>query len=304
MTETALPLRASQLTKRFGDFTAVDGLDLVLAAGTVTGFLGPNGAGKSTTLRMAVGLISPTSGEVTLYGQPAALPSARKQLGYLPADPAFVARLSGVENLDMLAALHGQHGAVDRDEVASVLGLTRSEMIRPVRSLSSGMKQKLGLVAALQHRPDLIILDEPANRLDPLVHRSFCELLRSQAADGRTILLSSHVLGEVEDVCDRIALIKAGRLIRSSSVAAVRAEAQRRVTLRYDRPHPPPAVLADAQVTGDVVTGRIPAAHPEVVRQLVADPSLRDIEIEPASLEDVVLEMYVEGAHDAGNRQG
>lgn len=304
MTETALPLRASQLTKRFGDFTAVDGLDLVLAAGTVTGFLGPNGAGKSTTLRMAVGLISPTSGEVTLYGQPAALPSARKQLGYLPADPAFVARLSGVENLDMLAALHGQHGAVDRDEVASVLGLTRSEMIRPVRSLSSGMKQKLGLVAALQHRPDLIILDEPANRLDPLVHRSFCELLRSQAADGRTILLSSHVLGEVEDVCDRIALIKAGRLIRSSSVEAVRAEAQRRVTLRYDRPHPPPAVLADAQVTGDVVTGRIPAAHPEVVRQLVADPSLRDIEIEPASLEDVVLEMYVEGAHDAGNRQG
>jgi ABC-2 type transport system ATP-binding protein len=282
----------------------VDGLDLVLAAGTVTGFLGPNGAGKSTTLRMAVGLISPTSGEVTLYGQPAALPSARKQLGYLPADPAFVARLSGVENLDMLAALHGQHGAVDRDEVASVLGLTRSEMIRPVRSLSSGMKQKLGLVAALQHRPDLIILDEPANRLDPLVHRSFCELLRSQAADGRTILLSSHVLGEVEDVCDRIALIKAGRLIRSSSVEAVRAEAQRRVTLRYDRPHPPPAVLADAQVTGDVVTGRIPAAHPEVVRQLVADPSLRDIEIEPASLEDVVLEMYVEGAHDAGNRQG
>jgi ABC-2 type transport system ATP-binding protein len=177
-------------------------------------------------------------------------------------------------------------------------------MIRPVRSLSSGMKQKLGLVAALQHRPDLIILDEPANRLDPLVHRSFCELLRSQAADGRTILLSSHVLGEVEDVCDRIALIKAGRLIRSSSVEAVRAEAQRRVTLRYDRPHPPPAVLADAQVTGDVVTGRIPAAHPEVVRQLVADPSLRDIEIEPASLEDVVLEMYVEGAHDAGNRQG
>jgi ABC-type multidrug transport system ATPase subunit len=304
MTVTVAPLRAAHLTKRFGRFTAVQDLDLELAPGTITGFLGPNGAGKSTTLRMAVGLIAPTSGEVSLFGRRACDPDARKRLGYMPADPAFVARLSGSENLEVLAALHGADGAVDRDEVATVLGLTSAELERPVRTLSSGMKQKLGLVAALQHRPELIILDEPANRLDPLVHRSFCELLRSRASAGRTVLLSSHVLGEVEDVCDRIALIKAGRLIRSSTVESVRAQAQRRVTLRYAAAHAVPGVLADATATGYVVTGRIPAGRPDVVRELVADPSLRDIEIQPASLEDVVLEMYVEGDADVHAGQG
>lgn len=304
MSTTPAPLRASQLTKRFGRFTAVHDLDLALEPGTITGFLGPNGAGKSTTLRIAVGLIAATSGEVTLYGQPASRPEARRRLGYMPADPAFVPRLSGVGNLDVLAALHGPSGAVDRGEVADVLGLTPSELTRPVRALSSGMKQKLGLVAALQHQPDLIILDEPANRLDPLVHRAFCELLRARASAGRTVLLSSHVLGEVEEVCHQIALIKAGRLIRTSSVESVRTEAQRRVTLRYDAPPTAPAVLANATVVGNVVTGRIPAGQLDVVRQLVADPSLRDIEIEPASLEDVVLEMYVEGATDARADQG
>lgn len=299
-----MPIRAVQLTKRFGDFTAVDGLDLQLEPGTITGFLGPNGAGKSTTLRMAVGLTRPTSGAVSLFGQPASEPSARRRLGYMPADPAFISRLSGTDNLDVLAALHGRQGDSDRAQVAAVLGLTPPELARPVRALSSGMKQKLGLVAALQHRPDLIILDEPANRLDPLVHRAFCELLRTIATTGRTVFLSSHVLGEVEDVCDRIVLIKAGRLLRDSTVESVRTEAKRRVTLRYDGPHAAPSGLADAVVSGEVITGRIPAGRPDVVRQLVADPSLRDIEIEPASLEDVVLEMYVEGDTGASTRQG
>ncbi|HVS66925.1 MAG TPA: ABC transporter ATP-binding protein [Mycobacteriales bacterium] len=303
MSVTHPPLHAAGLTKRFGRFTAVENLDLDLEPGTITGFLGPNGAGKSTTLRMAVGLIAATSGEITLFGEPASSPAARKRLGYMPADPAFLPRLSGTDNLDVLAELHGPAGAIDRRELADVLGLTGEELARPVRALSSGMKQKLGLVAALQHRPDLVILDEPANRLDPLVHRVFCELLRSRAADGTTVLLSSHVLGEVEEVCDSIALIKSGRMIRTSTVDAVRAEAKRRVTLRYGAPHPVPASLSDATAVGNVVTGRIPAAQPDVVRQLVADPALLDIEIAPASLEDIVLEMYVEGSTDAGAGQ-
>lgn len=304
LSEPAAPLRAAGLTKRFGRLTAVADLDLELSPGTVTGFLGPNGAGKSTTLRMVVGLTTPTAGAVTLFGKPASQPAARARLGYLPADATFVSRLSGRENLDVLASLRGPTGSIDRQLVAHALTFTDEDMGRPVGQLSSGMRQKLGIVAALQHRPDLIVLDEPANRLDPLVHRAFCTLLTTIAGQGRTVLLSSHVLGEVEEVCDRIALIKAGRLIRSASVDSIRADAQRRVTLRYSGPHRIPAALSDAKAVGHIVTGRIPAGRPDIVRELADDPRLRDIEVEPPSLEDLFLDMYTEGESDADADHG
>ena len=290
----ALPLAATHLTKRFGDFVAVDDLSLALAPGTVTGFLGPNGAGKSTTLRMLVGLTRPAVGDVSIFGLPVDQPTARRRLGYLPADAAFLPKLTGHDNLEVLSALHGSDGAVDREHVAGVLTLTAAELARPVREMSSGMRQKLGLVAALQHRPDLVLLDEPANRLDPLVHREFCRLLRQLAVDGRTVLLSSHVLGEVEEVCDQIALIRQGKLIQLAEVDEVRTQAQRRVTVRYAGPAKPPAVLHDAIVTGNVVVGRIPAAAPDLIRQILADPTVVDIEIEPPSLEEVFLDLYDE----------
>ena len=296
MTTSAPPLQVTGLTKRFGKLVAVDGLDLELEPGSITGFLGPNGAGKSTTIRMVVGLIAPTAGSALIFGVAASRPAARASVGYLPADAAFVPRLTGIENLEVLASLRGSDGAIDRHRVASALTFTPEEMSRPVSQLSSGMRQKLGLVAAMQHRPELVILDEPANRLDPLVHRAFCQLLRELAAEGRTVLLSSHVLGEVEEVCDRIALIKAGRLVRLADVDSVRAESLRRVTLRYAAPPRAPADLLEAQVAGNVVTGRIPAARPDLVRKLAAGRGVVDIEVEPPSLEDVFLDLYGEGA--------
>lgn len=304
VTASAPPLRTVGLTKRFGSFAAVDGLDLELAPGTVTGFLGPNGAGKSTTIRMVVGLTSPTSGSVAVFGRPPHEPAARAAIGYLPADAAFLSKLSGTDNLDVLASLRGKNGARFRARVADALTFTATDMTRPVGQLSSGMRQKLGLVAALQHGPDLVILDEPANRLDPLVHRAFCQLLRELASEGCTVLLSSHVLGEVEAVCDRIALIKAGRLVRVAEVDAVRGEALRRVTLRYAaKPEPPTALLAPV-VTGNVVTGRIPASRPDIVGSLAAARGLVDIEVEPPSIEDVFLDLYAEGVSDAHVDQG
>jgi ABC-2 type transport system ATP-binding protein len=294
-----VPLQAVGLTKRFGHFVAVDDLSLTLSKGTVTGFLGPNGAGKSTTIRMIVGLISPTAGTARIFGHAASEIDARRHLGYLPADAAFIGRLSGVDNLDVLASLRGSSGAIDRRLIADALSLSGRDLERPVAELSSGMRQKLGLVAAMQHRPDLILLDEPANRLDPLVHRAFCELIRGFAADGRTILLSSHVLGEVEEVCDAIALIKSGRLVEVAEVETIRTGAQRRVTLRYDTPQPAPGILVEPVVTGQVVKGRIPAGRPDLVRELVADSHLRDVEIAPPSLEDVFLDLYNEEPSDA-----
>jgi ABC-2 type transport system ATP-binding protein len=301
---TPASLETADLTKCFGALVAVDGLNLALQPGTVTGFLGPNGAGKSTTIRMVVGLTRPTRGSVNLFGRPALDPDARQALGYLPADAAFDPRLSGTENLDILASLRGSNGSADRGMVAESLGFSAADARRPVKELSSGMRQKLGLVAAMQHRPDLIVLDEPANRLDPLVHQAFCDLVRRLAAVGRTILLSSHVLGEVEKVCDRVALIRTGRLIEVAEVATIRNRAQRRVTLRYADPHPPPDVLTDPEITGTTVVGRLPGGRPDLIRYLLDDPAVVDIEVEPPSLEDVFLEFYTDRGSDAHADQG
>jgi ABC-2 type transport system ATP-binding protein len=298
--EPAHPLEARGLTKRFGGFTAVDSLDVALEPGPITGFLGPNGAGKSTTLRMLVGLMSPDAGSVTIFGRPSREPAARRRLGYLPADTAFIPHLNSAANLDVLAALHGSAGDADRQLVADTLGFSAPEMRQPVSALSGGTRQKLSIIAALQHGPSLLLLDEPANRLDPLVHRRFCDLLRQLAGDGRTVLLSSHVLGEVEDVCDRVILIKAGRVIRVADVDTLRTQAQRRVTVRYGSPHAAPEQLHESVVTGSVVVGRMPAGRPDLVRELLTDPDVRDIEIEPPSLEDVFLGMYDEEVPDAG----
>ena len=188
--------------------------------------------------------------------------------------------------------MRGPQGAVDRQLVADALGFSEKDAHRPVKELSSGMRQKLGLIAAMQQRPSLIVLDEPANRLDPLVHRAFCELIREFARAGRTVLLSSHVLGEVEEVCDQVALIRAGRLIQVTEVDALRSHAQRRVTVRYAEPHPPPSVLTEAVVNGTVVVGHLPAGRPDLVRELMTDEAIADVEIEPPSLEDVFLELY------------
>jgi len=286
------PVELSALTKTFGARTAVAGVTFSLAAGSVTGFLGPNGAGKTTTLRMIGGLIRPTSGRVRLFGLSARRPDARRVLGYMPADPTFVANLTGRQNLELLAGLRGD-SAPDRDELAAALSLSQADLDLPVRAFSSGMRQKLAIVAALQHRPELVVLDEPANRLDPLAHRAFCGVIQWVAAAGRTVLLSSHVLGEVEEICDSVILMHQGRLLRVAGMEELRHHASREVTLTYAFPPPQlPACLNGAAVNDCIVTGRIPARRPDLLRSLTSEPGLVDLTVEPASLEDVFLDMY------------
>lgn len=282
------------MTKRFRHITAVDDLSFTLPAGSITGFLGPNGAGKTTTLRMIGGLLRPTSGRVSLYGLDARRPAARRRLGYMPADPVFLRHLTGRANLDLLAGLRGHVGdATVRTKAASALGLSDVQLDRPVGGYSSGMRQKLAVVAALQHGADLVVLDEPANRLDPLAHHIFCGLLRSLANRGSTVLLSSHVLAEVEAVCDTVLLVRDGQLLTAGRVDELRDHAARTVTLAYrSEPAKAPGCLRDAHIRGPIVTGRIPAARPDLVRALVSDDRLVDLTISPVSLEDVILDLY------------
>jgi ABC-2 type transport system ATP-binding protein len=220
------PVRTERLTKRYGRIVAVEDLDLTVHPGEVYGFLGPNGAGKTTTLRMLLGLTRPSAGGLRLFGRP---PGAGylERVGALIEGPAFYPYLSGRQNLLVMAG----HAGVSRNRVDAVLetvDLTARAKDR-YRTYSLGMKQRLGLAAALLKDPRLLILDEPANGLDPAGMADLRVLIRALAADAVTVLLSSHVLSEVEQICDRVGMIARGRLVTETTVASLRTGGALRV---------------------------------------------------------------------------
>jgi ABC-2 type transport system ATP-binding protein len=214
-----IPVETHRLTKRYGTLTAVHELDLSVRAGEVYGFLGPNGAGKTTTLRMLLGLVRPTSGEVRLFGQP---PARLDGVGALIEGPAFYPYLSGRDNLRVLA----RHARVASARVAAVLDqveLTDRAGDR-YATYSLGMKQRLGVAAALLKDPRLVVLDEPTNGLDPAGMADMRLLVRRLGAAGCTVLLSSHLMTEVQELCDRVGVIVGGRLVAENTVAELRGD--------------------------------------------------------------------------------
>ena len=215
-------LQTRNLSKRFGDVVAVDGVSLRVRRGEVFGFLGPNGAGKTTTIGMILGLIHPTAGQVEVLGQ-AMTPkhtAPLREVGALVGTPGLVPYLSGRDNLRLLARLHPEVDERRIDEVLEQVGL-QDAAHRKVKGYSTGMRQRLGLAAALLHRPQLLILDEPTNGLDPAGMREVRLLLRALADEGTTVFLSSHLLHEVEQICDRVAVLHRGRVVAEGPVDAL-----------------------------------------------------------------------------------
>jgi ABC-type multidrug transport system ATPase subunit len=223
MNETGAPLvEVTGLTKRYGDTLAVDGVDLMVLPGEVYGFLGPNGAGKTTTLRILTGLIAPTSGDVRVLGGAPGQPDVLGRTGSLIESPAFYPYLSGLDNLRLLA----EYAEVPRrkvDEVLELVDLAGRAKDR-FSAYSLGMKQRLGVAAALLKDPELVILDEPTNGLDPAGMRDMRRLIRELGSGGRTVLLSSHLLGEVQQICDRVGIINSGRMVAEHNVEELRGE--------------------------------------------------------------------------------
>jgi ABC-type multidrug transport system ATPase subunit len=215
-------LETHNLTKRYGERRAVDRLDLRVRRGEVYGFLGPNGAGKTTTLRMLLGLVRPTSGTVRVLGGPPGDRSALARIGMLVESPAFYPYLSGRDNLSVVAR-YGGVPASRVDEALEAVDLTARAGDR-FAAYSLGMRQRLGLAAALLKDPKLLLLDEPTNGLDPAGMAEMRLLLRRLGSGGRTVLLSSHLLGEVQQVCDRIGVLSGGRLLRQGTVAELRGQ--------------------------------------------------------------------------------
>ncbi len=221
----APPIEVRGLVKRYGEILAVDHVDLTVGPGDVFGYLGPNGAGKTTSLRMMLGLIRPNAGSVRLFGRDPQLGVAALEgvAGFVEA-PAFYPYLSGRDNLRLCAALDGGDAPRRIDEVLDVVELSHRAKDR-VGGYSHGMRQRLGIASALLRRPRLLLLDEPATGLDPAGMRDMRELIRDLAARGITVLLSSHLLVEVEELCNRVAIVRSGRVVYEGSLADLRARA-------------------------------------------------------------------------------
>ena len=283
------------LTKRYGDRLAVDAVDMRVRRGEVYGFLGPNGAGKTTTLRMMLGLIRPTAGTATVLGRPAGRPDVTARVGALVEGPGFYPYLSGLDNLRVMARYRGLR------ESAAIGALARVDLADRgddrFKSYSLGMKQRLGVASALMGEPELIVLDEPTNGLDQAGMADMRSLIVDLARGGQTVLLSSHLLDEVQEICDRVGVINKGRLLRESTVADLRGGASLVV-----RGHPVEDTLAVAmeiagedavQLDGnDVLLDVTPERAPDLTRALVArGVDVHQIGSAERTLESVFFEM-------------
>jgi len=285
------------LTKHYGPIRALDALDITVREGEIFGFLGPNGAGKSTTIRLLLGFLRPTSGEGRVLGLDSVRDSVaiRARIGYLPGGVALYDSLTGEEILDYLGELSGRP-PVRRAELCDRLELSPHTLRRLVRDYSRGMRQKIGIVQALQHEPELAILDEPSEGLDPLMQRAFYDILDVLKNEGRTIFFSSHVLSEVERVCDRVAIVRRGRLVAVEEIAALLARRMRKVDMRLAGT-PPRLEDVPGVLNITIADGRLTCQVEGDIRPFLAaivDAPIVDLTIEPAHLEDAFLELYKE----------
>jgi ABC-2 type transport system ATP-binding protein len=279
-------LETVDLTKTFGDLVAVDGLDLRVERGEVFGLLGPNGSGKSTTMRMLIDAIRPTRGSATIDGVPVGEPALRRRVGYMPGDLRLPARYSAQELFDFWGALRG---GADPSVEADLVARFELDPTRPIRELSTGNRRKVGLIAAFHHSPELLILDEPTAGLDPLLQQVFVELVRERQADGATTFLSSHVIPEVEQVADRVAILRHGQLVTVGTLDELEYTGRVRIDLHvregsvaaFDGVAGVVEAGEDGSVIRLVVEGPVDAvikaaAHLDVDRIVTHEPDLED----------------------------
>ena len=291
MPDPSFPIAARGLSKSYGSTHALRQLDLEVERGEILGYLGPNGAGKTTTIRLLLGLLRASSGAGSIFGLDCWRDrvAIKRRVGYLPGDVRLYESLSGRRHLELAEALRGGRGRwrelVDRLEL---------DLDKRVKSYSKGMRQKLGLVLALMHDPELLILDEPTSALDPLVQEEVYGLLSERRDRGATIFFSSHVLSEVQKLCDRVAILRAGSLLHLASIDQVRGLDLRRVAVAVDRPAACASALGeldlDVHQAGDTL--RFTARSLDRVVKILAGFEVRSLSVEPLSLEEVFFELY------------
>ena len=288
-------IRAEGLTKFYGDARGVVGLDFEVGRGEVFGFLGPNGAGKTTTIRLLLDFIRPTSGRAEVLGLDTRRDAVaiRRRIGYLPGDLRLYEHMTGRELLEYFAHLRGLDGLGEAPALAERLDV---EIDRPVKDLSRGNRQKVGLAQAFMHAPALLILDEPTSGLDPLIQQVFYDLVREATIDGRTVFLSSHTLAEVQHVADRVGLVKEGKLELVETVETLRARAVTRVEATFDTLPPADAFtgvpgVREIERRGSRIVLSLQGPADPLVKALAAYTVLA-LDSHEADLEDVFLSLY------------
>jgi ABC-2 type transport system ATP-binding protein len=293
-------IETDRLTKRYGVQRGIEDVTLAVEAGEVFGLLGPNGAGKTTLIRTLLDLLHPTSGSAWLFGLDSRRDSVaiRRRLGNLPGDFAYgPPSLTGREVLELFARLRGMDSLGDAEALADRF---HAALDRPIGQLSRGNRQKVGLLQALFHRPELLVLDEPTSGLDPLMQEQFLALVGEQREAGRTVLLSSHDLDEVERICDRVGLVRDGRLIAVERVSELVGRSYRHVSLAFAAAVDP-AEFAALPGVGEVSSedGRISfkaAGDLDPVIKAAARHEVRDMQVAHPTLEEVFVTYYAEGA--------
>ncbi len=294
---TPMPLEVRDLRKQFGAVAALRGVSFGVERGEVFGYLGPNGAGKTTTLRILLGLVRPSAGRALIFDSEPSAARSRNDIGFLPGDLRLYGDMTGMATLDFFARFRPFAPPVLRDSLIDALGLDGATLQRRVKFLSHGTRQKIGLIAAMQHDPALLLLDEPSNGLDPLVQQAFREILRGFAERGRSVLLSSHVLSEVETVCRRVAILREGEIVALETIDNLRDKLLRKLTVRFR--HEAPQLSGVTGVSKAELRGReavlwVRGDLNPLLRTLVQAEIEEMIFPEP-ELEDIFLSYY----HDA-----
>ncbi len=286
-------IKFDALTNFYGPNRGVEDLTLDVRAGEVLGFLGPNGAGKTTALRLLMGLLRPTSGSAEVMGFDSRRESVevRRRVGYLPGDPALYGNRNGNELLRLAMRTRGLDHAPLAERLIEILN---APMERDIRKCSRGMRQKVALVLALGHDPEVLVLDEPTTGLDPLGQRAMLSFLRERAEAGRTVLLSSHMLSEVEQVCGRVAILREDRLRRLDTVEALREEKFRQVTVDFDGDPPSFEGVGDYEVISQEARQMVVRVRGDAreLLSVLAAAQITDVSIMEPSLEEVFLEYY------------
>ena len=299
-----IALDITGVTVRYGAVRGIDDVTLSVPAGQVTGLLGPNGSGKTTLLRAALDLVHPTTGSITIGNIDSRKPRARAHIAYLPGDLSFPGRLSGAALLRRFTAVGD---GLDPSRVGHLVELLGVDLSRPVGTLSRGNRQKVGLILAFARQVDVMLLDEPTSGLDPLLQREFALLVKEVVDSGSAVVLSSHVMSELEDLADRVAVLREGRLVAVETIEQLRSRARQRLHVRVvdgqspqgcsDRLNSLPGVRAS------VVDGRIDVAYVggvDAIIKVLAHFQVHSIESVGGELHDVLLDFYSDSKYGTG----
>jgi ABC-2 type transport system ATP-binding protein len=287
-------IRIQALTKRYGTRTGVESVNLEVEAGAIFGFLGPNGAGKTTTIRVLLGFLRATSGQASILGRDCwrDTKSIKRDVGYLPGDLRLYPWLDGERALDIVGAVHGRDLHSAGAELAERFDL---DLQVRVRTMSRGMRQKLGIILALAHGPRVLVFDEPTSGLDPLMQDELADLLRERAAAGVTVFFSSHTLSRVEELCDRVGIIRKGRLVADESLDTLRRRARRRVMIEFENEAAAqarvPAGLGECRRDGVRWEAQLAGAASTLVAW-AAEQRVADLTIEAPDLDAIFRSYY------------